>query len=174
MAERWKITKDRAQCEEPGCPLRRSDDYWAVLELPSCLRRDFCQRCFRERSSAEGEPPLFWRGKRKPKDQKGPTLDLPSLRQLFDRLGDDAAMDGTDTDEARETVRGLRYLVALLLLRKRVLTMVDPTTPEQEAADLVVVDPKVEGMEPVSLLAPELDDERLGKLRDELLGAVGS
>ena len=67
---------------------------------------------------------------------------------------------------------GLRYLVALLLLRKRRLKMVDAQTPDQEAADLVVVDPKVEGMEPVALFAPSLEPERLAGLREELTAAI--
>jgi hypothetical protein len=51
--------------------------------------------------------------------------------------------------------------------------MVDPQTPEQEAADLLVVDPRVEGMEPVCLSAPELDPERFAHLREELMAAIG-
>jgi hypothetical protein len=77
-----------------------------------------------------------------------------------------------DAAQRAEAAAGLRYLVALLLLRKRVLKMVDAVTPEQQAADLVVVDPKVEGMEPVALYAPELDAERLANLQQELLAAL--
>ena len=166
--DEWKIVKDRTRCERPGCPLPAADEYWAVLELPACVRRDLCAVCFREVEQAAGQVPLFWRGRRKRDGQRTPAYDLHSLRQLFDRLGEQ------EHDPAKvETARGLRYLVALLLLRKRVLKIADPATREQEAADLVVIDPKVEGMAPVALCAPELDDARLASLKQELLGVLG-
>ena len=175
--EQWKIHKDRAKCEQADCPLQRSAEFYVVLELPDCVRRELCVRCFQER---EASRPIYWKAQRAEDKPREPVLDLASLRQLFDRLGepdfamperdsDDGAEDRapTDVDGARtqRTAADLRYLVALLLLRKRLLRMVDAATPEQEAADLVVVDPKVEGMEPVCLDAPELDSDRLGSLK---------
>ena len=35
------------------------------------------------------------------------------------------------------------------------------------------VDPKIDEMEPVALDAPELDPDRLGNLREELMAAIG-
>ena len=90
-------------------------------------------------------------------------LDLVTLRQMFDRLG----------EEPSDQARSLRYLVALLLLRKRVLKMANPSTPEEEAADLLVVDPKVEGMHPVALTAPAMELAELVAMKDELLAAAG-
>ena len=76
-------------------------------------------------------------------------------------------MDATARSE------GLRYLVALLLLRKRVLKMADPRNPAEERSDLLVIDPKVEGMEPVALTAPSLGPDALATLKVELAAAVG-
>lgn len=165
MAEDWKIQRDRKACEKPGCPLPTSRAYMAVLEFPACVRRDLCDACFSdyERRCQGGEPPIFWRALRKQSTSKEPVLDLASLRTLFDRLG-------TVTDDR---ARSLRYFCALLLLRKRVLRMVQPKTAEQERADLVVVDPKQKEMEPVSLFAPEIDLDNLGAVKDELLAAMG-
>ena len=164
--DEWKIVKDRKKCQEPGCPLSASSEYYAVLELPSCTRRDLCEPCFREQEASAEQALLFWRGRRQAKSQKGPVLDLASLRQLFDRLGEE------EDPEKVETARGLRYLVALLLLRKRWLKMVDAETGEQESADLVVVDPKAENMEPVALSAPGLDSEGMSSLKEELLSVI--
>ena len=166
--------------------IRHVQEYFAVLQLPECVRVERCQTCFHELTrQADGDLPFHWRVRR----QKGSTaavLDLESLRALFDRLGEPVAPSGDlegidesretgapDDSDAGETAAGLRYLVALLLLRKRRLKMVDAQTPEQEDADLVVVDPKVEGMEPVALFAPELGSERLAGLREELMAAIG-
>ncbi len=83
------------------------------------------------------------------------------------------ASEGETETQDSGTAEGLRYLVALLLLRKRRLKMVDPQNAEQEKADLVVVDPKIEDMEPLALFTPELDPERLDSLREELMVAIG-
>ncbi|MBX3462363.1 MAG: hypothetical protein KF830_04275 [Planctomycetes bacterium] len=165
MAEDWKIRRDKQACDKPGCPLPGSRSYFAVLEWPGCVRRDLCDACFTdlERRCQGGEPPIFWRALRKASGGKEPVLDLASLRVLFDRLG------SVDDDRAR----ALRYFCTLLLLRKRVLKMVPARTAEQEQADLVVVDPKVEGMAPVALFAPAIDLSDLGAIKDELLAAIG-
>lgn len=163
--EDWKIQRDRQLCTKPGCPLAASRQYFAVLEWPSCVRRDLCDACFTdyERKCQGGEPPIFWRALRKQKGSKEPVLDLVSLRALFDRLA------SLDDDRAR----ALRYFCALLLLRKRVLRMVQPRNAEQERADLVVADPKQKELEPVALFAPPIDLDNLGALKDELLAAIG-
>jgi hypothetical protein len=182
MAEEWKIQKDREACAKPGCPLMQSESYFAVLEwgvreakskagkptgveVPACIRRDFCAACFEDyrRKCPEEQPPVFWRAVRKAAGSKEPVLDLVSLRALFDRLGT------VDDDRAR----ALRYFCALLLLRKRVLKMVRPKTREQEQADLVVRDPKLKEMEPVALFAPAIDSTDMSAVKDELLAAIG-
>jgi hypothetical protein len=165
MADDWKIHRDRTACDKPGCPLPTSRAYVAVLEWPACVRREMCDACFvdLERRCQGGEAPIFWRAIRKVSGSKEPVLDLASLRVLFDRLG------SVDDDRAR----ALRYFCTLLLLRKRVLKMVTPRTKEQERADLVVVDPKLKEMEPVSLFAPAIDISDLGAIKDELLAAIG-
>lgn len=165
MNEDWKIHRDRAACDKPGCPLPTSRSYIAVLEWPSCVRRDLCDACFTdyERRCQGGQPPIFWRAMRKVAGSKEPVLDLASLRVLFDRLA------AVDDDRARS----LRYFCALLLLRKRVLRMVRPRNSTEERADLVVVDPKVKEMEPVALFAPAIDLSDLAAIKDELLAAMG-
>lgn len=166
LVENWKIVRDRTKCEKPGCTLAADLEYFAILELPDCVRRDLCAACFRDVERTTETLPPFWKARRKVGKSDEPAFDLQSLRALFDRLGED--------DAQGENASGLRYLIALLLLRKRVLRMVDPKTPEQEAADLVVVDPKADGMEPVALRGPEMTDERLAELKGELLTVLGS
>lgn len=160
--EDWKIRSGRGRCEMPGCSAPPSPEWFAVLEPPDYTRRDLCPACFARAERESGEPLIFWRAKRKEAKREGLVLDLESLRVLFDRLG----------EREDEKARGLRFLVALLLLRKRMLKVVDAKTPEQEAADLVVVDARVPDGEVVALFAPPLDDERLGELKRELAEAM--
>jgi hypothetical protein len=165
MADDWKIRAERRVCDRPGCPLPTSSSWYAVLQWPACVRVDLCDACFQdhERKCSAEQPPIFWRAMRKPSGNKEPTLDLNSLRALFDRLA------SVDDDRAR----ALRYFCALLLLRKRVLKMVPPRNAEQERADLVLGDPKNKEAEPVALFAPAIDLSDLAALKDELLAAIG-
>ena len=162
MSEDWKILRDRGRCEEPGCPLATAEEFFAVLDLPECRRHDLCATCFQRHASASAGDPIFWKARRRVGEKRGPTIDLVSLRVLFDRLGE------VDCDEAC----GLRYFVALLLLRKRVLKLVNPVSHAEEAADLVVIDPKLPGGARVALRAPELEGDRMSRLKDELLAAL--
>lgn len=167
MTSDWKIQRDRSQaetCSRKGCALAGEPEYYAVLELPGCIRRQLCLTCFEELKSQEGDMPFHWKVRRRTDGSKQAVLDLASLRVLFDRLGE---------AEEEERNEGLRYLVALLLLRKRVLKMADARNAEEEAADLLVVDPKIEGMEPVALSAPSLEPEALAGLKEELAAAIG-
>jgi hypothetical protein len=162
----WKIQRDRSQaeiCSRKGCALAGEPEYYAILELPECIRRQVCLTCFEELRSQEGDMPFHWKVRRRTDGSKQAVLDLASLRVLFDRLG----------EEEEERSEGLRYLVALLLLRKRVLKMADARNAREEAADLLVVDPKIEGMEPVALSAPSLEPEALASLQEELAAAIG-
>ena len=179
MADEWKIVRDREGCQKPGCPLAASKSYLAVLEwapvtqkvkgveteVMSCIRRELCDACFQdhERKADPEKPPIYWRAQRKVSTSKEVVLDLQSLRMLFDRLG-------TVEDER---ARALRYFCALLLLRKRVLKMAKPKTREQEPADLVLRDPKIKDMEPVCLVAPAINMDDLGAIKDELLAMLG-
>lgn len=178
MAEDWKIHRDREGCQKPGCPLQTSSSYFAVLEwapvatkkdpdnpVMTCVRREMCDACFQDHENHcdDDKPPIFWRAMRKVADNKDPVLDLQALRMLFDRLG-------TVKDDR---ARALRYFCALLLLRKRVLKMAKPRTREEQQADLVLRDPKIKDMEPVCLIAPAIDINDLGAIKDELLAMLG-
>ncbi len=185
--EQWKIQRDRSQaevCSRGGCALAGEREYVAILELPECIRRQLCLACFHELKSEGREMPFHWKVRRRSDGQRQPVLDLASLRALFDRLGEEpeepaepADAGEADTEpgmDAKARAEGLRYLVALLLLRKRVLKMADPRNEAEERSDLLVIDPKVEGMEPVALSVPSLEPEALATLKDELAAAVGS
>lgn len=160
--DEWKIVRDRSHLSHGCCSRVKGPELFAVLELPACVRRDYCPICFEEqrrKQVAEGaRAAVFWKVRRK-EGKRTPQLDLGMLRHLFDRLG----------EEEGERPAALRYFVALLLLRKRMLKLVDATTPEQEAADLVLIDPKRPEMEPVALFAPPLEDGGLDGIKDELL-----
>ena len=165
--EQWKIVRDKAQAHGGCCQRPKPLDTFAVLELPACTRRDVCPICLSELQqalrTADAKPPIFWRVRRK-EGAREPVLDLVMLRHLFDRLG----------EEPGERPAALRYFVALLLLRKRVLKMADAKSVAEERADLLVFDPKTPTQPPVALVAPDLAETSLEELKNELLAAAGS
>jgi hypothetical protein len=145
------------------------------------------------------EDAVFWRARRREGSAKrGPVLDLPALHGLFEQLGerigdgpidfgdgdpdalpeprfgvaDDAPSDDELDPAQRAQWAGLRYFVALLLMRKRLLKTVEPRGPVEEMADLVVVDPKDGDGKRHVLFAPPLDEGRLAGLKDELIAAI--
>jgi hypothetical protein len=162
MDQGWKIRSGRGRCETPGCASPPVPEYYAVLQPPEYTRQDLCPACFARAERDSATPLIFWRARRSEAKQGAPVLDLESLRVLFERLGE------RDDDQAR----GLRFLVALLLLRKRQLKLADARTPAQEGADLVLLDPRQPDAEPIALIAPPLDEERLAALKVELLSAI--
>lgn len=165
-AEGWRIRRDRRRCEKPGCPLRGRGriDYFAVLEFPEGVRRDLCAPCFRERCAKGDGDLVFWKVHRP--EKRAPILDVDSLRRLFDTLGEE------QPEDRREIAAELRYLIALLLVRKRVLKLVDSRNEAEETADLVVEDPKRAEAGRVALWAPEITGERLDALKGELLAVL--
>lgn len=161
----WKILRDRSQaetCSRGGCALAGEAEHYAILELPACIRRQVCLTCFHELKSQGCEMPFHWKVRRRPDGKRQAVMDLASLRALFDRLAEEPEASA------------LRYLVALLLLRKRVLRIADARNAQEEQADLLVIDPKVDGMEPVALAAPSLPPEALADLEQELAAAIGA
>lgn len=161
--EAWKIRLEKTRCTRAGCPLPAAREYYALLTLPQCARRDLCAPCFDELLAQSPEPPIYWKARRQPGDKKAVTLDVESLRALFWRLAEERA----------EGAAGLRYLVALLLLRKRAFKVARGEGSANLDADLVVVDPRQPEAKPVALYAPELDDAALAALKDELVAALG-
>src|SRR5688572_20060185 len=112
--ESWKIRTEKSRCTRAGCPLPAAREYFALLTLPECSRRDVCAECFEEEvGKGEGKGLVYWKARRQPGEKKEPTLDVESLRGLFWKLG----------EESGERAAGLRYLVALLLLRRRALKL---------------------------------------------------
>jgi hypothetical protein len=137
-------------------------------------RRDYCLACFR--ALAE-RPVSFW--KRAPRkaapeaDEKAKGArrrrDLDALSELFDRLS--APDDAPDAKKVPEEERQkLRYLLALALVRKRRLELVE--LARAGGADCLVL--RSSGAaELVTVPAPRLSEEDLARLSRELEAEVG-
>lgn len=145
MTEPWDrlVTKPLDQCAGCAAPLKPGEEYVAtVVATPEGLvRQDRCVRC-----GILQQPNVFsfWRGRRAT-DRPGAAvrLDFDSLLELLRRL------DGRDDASSLR----LRWIVAILLLRRRHVQIVNRTEcdgvevlevkPRHEDRTFVVKDPKL-------------------------------
>jgi|GEM_PF-6866449 hypothetical protein len=110
MATEWERLLKRAEECCTGCGKSlRSGDVVTTLELgpDAFTRREWCAPCFDEREPSAFS---FWR-RTLAKGQPKRRLDLAYLAELFRRL------DGREDEVAKR----LRWIAALLLLRKKLL-----------------------------------------------------
>ncbi|MEM1165752.1 MAG: hypothetical protein AAGI30_05610 [Planctomycetota bacterium] len=93
---------------------------------------------------------------------RGPVIDAASLTDLFEQL------TTNDEDESPERA-GLRYVLALLLVRRRVLEVVGAA-----GRGVLLVRPRSEPeSEPVPVHEPELDTDLLGSIQTTLTDVLG-
>ena len=147
-----------ARCErefEPGEP-----HFSALLVLEEQLaREDHCRACWRaqaEEPDAEQRSWLFWwRTRHEVGRKKGLALNLEAIEALF--LG----LEGRSERRLRE----LRYVLCLLLMRKRRLK-IERILRDSEGESMLVRRPRRQ--ESLRVFVFDFDAERMGQLREEL------
>jgi hypothetical protein len=155
--EAWEITGSSPLCARCGGEIKVMEPFFSSLAVSDgqLARRDFCPACWGAGGSADGI--AFWRTVRMPKEaprRRYVKLDLEVVAQIF------ASMQARPS----EGVEGeLKYVLALILLRRRRLELVGSGNGElafmdKEQTRYVLKDP-VMGEERVK----EVTD-RLGEL----------
>jgi hypothetical protein len=143
-------------------------------------RRDYCAPCF---ETLPARPFSFWKrapaavARTDPKSadkeerRAARRRDLDALVELFERLGDAPAPPEPEAAaKAREDAEKLRYLLALALVRKKRLHLVD--LARSGGADCLVLRTSGEA-EVLTIPAPKLSQEDLERLARELEKEVG-
>jgi len=113
MTSEWKFRRREARCGSCAAEFPESARHASLLSVvgDEVQREDLCPSCFDQR--AAGAELFYWFTRRRAGKQ-GLVLDLVLLEQLFLQL----------EGRTERPVRELRYLVALLLMRKRRLKLV--------------------------------------------------
>jgi hypothetical protein len=121
----WNIPKASQACCLCQAALSAGEAYYSSLftQGETFLRRDYCVRCF------QSKPPenvfYFWRatlpeaGARERSSRRRPAVDLEYVLEFFTRLGEGAG--GAERDGASGQRRAFRYVLALMLARKKTL-----------------------------------------------------
>lgn len=149
----WKFARRRDRCNACESVFEEGTRHVSALSLAGeeLSRADLCHACW-EASARPGE--IFFWYTRMCGDRRGLRLDLPMLEQLFHRL----------EGRAEEGMVELRYVLCLLLMRKKRLKLVRITRDPAET--MVVRRPRRDESLPV--LVRDLTVERIEELRREL------
>jgi len=149
----WKFARRRDRCNVCELVFEEGTRHVSTLSLESeaLAREDLCTACW----EAQGRPgeTFFWYT-RISRDRRGFRLDLPMLEQLFHRL----------EGRAEAGMIELRYVLCLLLMRKKRLKLVRITRDPAEM--MLVRRPRRD--EGLQVLVRDLPAERIEELRGEL------
>lgn len=126
-----------------------------LLEAAEPARRDFCVPCFDSLERKPEDEFAYWRTRRAGVKETKRVIDFPTLKQLFFRM----------TEQPGEEYRKICYLVALLLMRKKLLQLKEFVT--EGGRDFVVLTAKDREGE-IRIEAPSLRAEEFVEMREKL------
>lgn len=166
----WRIAENLNRCSSCENPFAIGDAFfseirWVAPESPGGAeplplgihRVDFCEGCWPANLKAQEQKPIFWRTHRRSSKKDDHVVDLGSLQTLFVGL----------LEDTRSEVEALRYVVGLMLMRKKILKQV--RLGGMSRGDLVFRDPRDEnGQKTLRIPTPDLTEERLTQLKDQL------
>lgn len=154
MSVEWKIRRREARCGTCQSEFPPESRHASLLAIhgDDLVREDLCVRCFESRTN-DGE--LFYWFTRQNAAKRALALDLVLLEQLF------VGLEGRNEKHVRE----LRYLVALLLMRKRRIKLLRVARGE-EGESMIVRRPRRQ--ESFEVFVFDFDAARIDELRGEL------
>ncbi len=156
MVEDWEISRTTGKCAASERPLAEGEAYYAVLmETPTGFeRRDYAEDAWK--GPPEGTF-CYWRGRVPVREKKPGTyaVDTTILTQLFTQL----------EETQSESKQQLRFVLALLLMRKRLLKL-DRSIVEEGQEYWIMRMPADQSTHRV--LNPKLEKEQIDRLSAQL------
>ena len=154
----WRIHRKLDHCGPCGRELAVGEAFFSLLRFDEegLGREDRCTSCFEELSQSDPDGDrVFWRTRRQESKKKGLAVDFEAVERLF------LALEGREEDRLRE----LRYLLSLLLMRKRRLKLVR-VKRAKEAQVMILRRPR--RTEELAVDVFDLSPEKAEELRGEL------
>ena len=167
MTGEWKFRRRDGGCSVCRTEFPEAARHASVLAVigDAVQREDLCPSCFDARAAsgvAPGTELFFW-FTRRAAGKRGLVLDLVMLEQLFLQL----------EGRAEVPVRELRYLVALLLMRKRRLKLVRLSRGDSGADGAAMILRRPRRKEDFVVHVFDFGVERLNELRTTLVDLLG-
>ena len=156
----WKIHTKEERCAECERIFEEGEAMFSVLRFSGegLFREDHCDACFRARREADGtEDLIWWRTRRRAEVRRGLAVDFEAVQGLF------TALEGREEEPLQE----LRYLLCLLLMRKRRLKLV---RVRRSAAGEAMLVRRPRTKQELEVFVFDLTPERAGALREQLEG----
>jgi hypothetical protein len=158
LGDVWEqsLVRPQPRCTQCEAPFGEGAQYVSLLEIgdDGLRRRDVCPSCH-EKSGGEGF--AFWRGQIARHDgRRRRQLDVNFLVDFFKRLRE---------PEAAPQHEGIAYIVALILVRKKILTL---SRADRDPSALVVRFANEPDSPWQRLPVPEIDAERMAAIKDDL------
>ncbi|OHB77173.1 MAG: hypothetical protein A2Z25_22005 [Planctomycetes bacterium RBG_16_55_9] len=151
----WEINKPLGQCYGSGRKIEYGEEYFGALVKTEegLQRRDFCADYW------EKEKPevfCYWKTKLPQPGQRKPLfVDDQMLMAFFERL----------EKETEQEKMNFRFVLALILMRKRILKYEDTATDNgREIWRLRIVGDK----QIAEVINPHLDEEQVGQLSSQI------
>ena len=151
----WKIGRGGGECSACKKAFEDREVYYSCIELkPAEIDRDdFCGDCFN--GLDEERKQVFWRTRSVVKNPAKKAVNFEAVRALFLKM---LTMDELIFKE-------LNYLLALVLIRKKLLRLIDFVTVENK--DVMTVQLQ-KGTPKLHVEVPLLDSEKIDLLRERL------
>ncbi|MEO6711412.1 MAG: hypothetical protein ABIP42_17655 [Planctomycetota bacterium] len=158
----WNLRRHRIACTACEASFADEERYFSLLttEAGELSRRDFCSACWSARAAVASDL-FWWRTRHAEKRRRGVSFNIEALEALF------VALEGRSDLRVRE----LRFLLCLLLMRKRRVKIVRMTNLEGSEA-FVVRRPRRE--EEFVVFVYDFSPERMAELREELRALFAS
>ena len=152
----WNLRRQRIACTVCDASFADRARYFSVLTTESgeLRRSDYCTGCWAARTNATADV-FWWRTRHTERKQRGLSFNVEALEALF------VALEGRNDLPVQE----LRYLLCLLLMRKRRLKIVRMT---RAAAADALIGRRPRREEEFVVFAHEFSPERMAELRVEL------
>ena len=154
----WEFcVKSVGQCTACQAEFSPGQEYFAVLyqQDKTLIRKDFCQTCYQD-------PPQdtvfsFWKARLpEPQQRKKLLVDDQVLTDLFLRISDDL----------ENTSQAFRFILALILMRKRILKYLRTERDENNQEVWIMKLARKDNEHRV--VNPQLDEQQLQEVRDQL------
>lgn len=158
----WKITKRQPACRACGREFDEAEQHFSALVFEGELlsREDACAVCWRARRAREEL--FWWRTRARLDRQRGVALNLEALETLFIQL----------EGRVETSLRELRYVLCLILMRKRRLK-IERIYRDEHGEGMLVRRPRRDESLAVAVFdfAPERIEELSTRLREIFDGA---
>ena len=151
----WSIKRGEFKCDKCSREFGEDEEHFSALydENRQFVRRDFCLQCWNNRE--EGEMFSFWKTRVPAQEEERKIVDDEIVMNFFQRLRG-------ETDPMKVN---FRYVLALLLMRKKVLKLEDIRYDDKGEA--LVLKQKGEDGE-VVVYNPQLTEEQIEQVTEQV------